>query len=386
MNTDLNESLILQHLFEERDAQFGAISPAILQTSNFSFATVDDLATAFADEKATAVYSRGLNPTVRTLEQKLAALEGAQDCLMVGSGAAAITNTVLSEVQAGDHVICVEDPYGWAKHLMTVILPRFGVTHTFVDGTQIENFANAITPRTKVIYLESPNSWTFEMQDLAAVAKLAKAHGITTIVDNSYATALGQKPISFGIDLVIHSASKYYNGHSDVVAGVICGSKQKIKNIFQNYYMMFGNILSPLNAWLILRGLRTLDVRLERSAASAQKLVEFLAQHPTVEKIHYPFLQNHPQAELVKKQLLRPMGMFSVEFKQKDKTKIKAFCDALQYFLRAVSWGGYESLVIPNCIFVADNDPQVSLVRFYVGLEDVAVLQKDLEQALLQLE
>ena len=381
----MNESLILQHLFEERQAQFGAVSPAIYQTSNFSFATVDDLAKAFADEKATPIYSRGHNPTVRTLERKLAALEGAEDCLMVGSGAAAIANAVLSEVQSGDHVICVNDPYGWATHLMTVILPRFGVSHTFVDGTDMASFQKAITPQTKVIYLESPNSWTFEMQDLAAVAKLAKAHGITTIIDNSYATALGQKPIGFGIDLVIHSASKYYNGHSDVVAGVICGSAEKIKNIFQNYYLMFGNILSPMNASLILRGLRTLDVRIERSAQSAQKLVAFLQSHSTVANIHYPFLPHHPQAELVKKQMLRPMGMFSVEFKQKDKTKIKAFCDALQYFLRAVSWGGYESLVIPNCIFVEDNDPHVSLVRFYVGLEDVAVLQNDLEQALLQL-
>jgi cystathionine beta-lyase/cystathionine gamma-synthase len=317
--------------------------------------------------------------------QKMAALEGAEDCLMVGSGAAAITNSVMSQVSAGDHIISVKSPYTWAERLMTNILPRFGVETTFIDGTKLENFANACQENTKLIYLESPNSWTFELQNLAEVAEFAKDKGITTIIDNSYCTALCQRPIDYGIDLVIYSATKYYNGHSDVVAGAICGSKEKITQIFHNEFMTFGNILAPQNAWLMLRSLRTLPIRLKQSSESTVKIIEFLKNSDKIEQIWYPFDEKNPQFELAQKQMKMPMGMFTIALKNQDVRAIKNFCESLEYFLIAVSWGGHESLIMPRCAFVDENDEQVNRIRFYIGLETADVLLEDLEKSLSKL-
>lgn len=378
----MNKTFIINQLAEDREKYFNAVAPPIIQTSNFAYPTVDEFTNAIQHEKDEHIYTRGNNPTVNMLCQKMAALEGAEDCLMVGSGAAAITNSVMSQVSAGDHIVSVRKPYTWAEHLMNKILPRFGVETTFIDGTKLENFENACTEKTKLIYLESPNSWTFELQDLKAIAEFAKSKGITTIIDNSYCTALCQRPIEFGIDLVIYSATKYYNGHSDVVAGAICGSKEKITQIFHNEFMTFGNILAPQNAWLMLRSLRTLPIRLKQSSESTLKILEFLKKHPKIEQIWYPFDENNPQLELVKKQMKMPMGMFTIALKNKNVSAIKKFCESLQYFLIAVSWGGHESLIMPKCAFVGEDDPQVGMIRFYIGLEEADVLLEDLDKSL----
>ena len=381
----MNESFIINQLAEDREKYFHAVAPPVIQTSNFAYPTVDEFIHAITNEKDEHIYTRGNNPTVTMLAQKMAALEGAEDCLMVGSGAAAITNAVMSQVNAGDHIISVRNPYTWAAHLMTKILTRFGIETTFVDGTNIRNFENACTGKTKLIYLESPNSWTFELQDLAAIAKFAKAGGIVTVIDNSYCTALCQRPIDLGIDLVIYSATKYYNGHSDVVAGAICGSKEKITQIFHNEFMTFGTILAPQNAWLMLRSLRTLPIRLKQSSESSLKVLDFLGSSPKIERIWYPFSDNSPQTELAKRQMKMPMGMFTIGLKTRDVSAIKRFCESLRYFLIAVSWGGHESLIMPKCAFVPADDPQVSMIRFYIGLEDADVLIDDLTHALSQL-
>ncbi len=381
----MNESFIINQLAEDREKYFRAVAPPVIQTSNFAYPTVDEFVHAITNEKDEHIYTRGNNPTVTMLAQKMAALEGAEDCLMVGSGAAAITNAVMSQVNAGDHIISVRNPYTWAAHLMTKILPRFGIETIFVDGTNIRNFENACTGKTKLIYLESPNSWTFELQDLAAIAKFAKAGGIVTVIDNSYCTALCQRPIDLGIDLVIYSATKYYNGHSDVVAGAICGSKEKITQIFHNEFMTFGNILAPQNAWLMLRSLRTLPIRLKQSSESSLKVLDFLGSSPKIERIWYPFSDNSPQTELAKRQMKMPMGMFTIGLKTRDVSAIKRFCESLRYFLIAVSWGGHESLIMPKCAFVPADDPQGSMIRFYIGLEDADVLIDDLTHALSQL-
>ena len=381
----MNESFIINQLAEDRENYFHAVAPPVIQTSNFAYPTVDEFVHAITNEKDEHIYTRGNNPTVTMLAQKMAALEGAEDCLMVGSGAAAITNAVMSQVNAGDHIISVRNPYTWAAHLMTKILPRFGIETIFVDGTNIRNFENACTGKTKLIYLESPNSWTFELQDLAAIAKFAKAGGTVTVIDNSYCTALCQRPIDLGIDLVIYSATKYYNGHSDVVAGAICGSKEKITQIFHNEFMTFGNILAPQNAWLMLRSLRTLPIRLKQSSESSLKVLDFLGSSPKIERIWYPFSDNSPQTELAKRQMKMPMGMFTIGLKTRDVSAIKRFCESLRHFLIAVSWGGHESLIMPKCAFVPADDPQVSMIRFYIGLEDADVLIDDLTNALSQL-
>lgn len=378
----MDQSYIINQLGEDRENYYNAVAPPIIQTSNFAYKSVDDFSFAIKNEKDRHIYSRGNNPTVDILAKKMAALEGAEDCLMVGSGAAAISNSIISQVKANDHIVSVKNPYTWANNLMTKILPRFNVQTTFVDGTIFENFVNACKPETKLIYLESPNSWTFELQDLEKIAKFAKTRGITTIIDNSYCTALCQRPIDFGIDIVIYSATKYYNGHSDVVVGAICGSKEKITKIFHSEYMTFGNILAPQNAWLMLRSLRTLPIRLKQSSETTLKIIDYLGNSPKIEQIWYPFSKNGQQLELAKKQMKMPMGMFTIALKNRDISAIKKFCESLQNFLIAVSWGGHESLIMPKCAFVEPNDPQANMVRFYIGLEEANVLLEDIDKNL----
>lgn len=378
----MDQSYIINQLGEDRENYYNAVAPPIIQTSNFAYKSVDDFSFAIKNEKDRHIYSRGNNPTVDILAKKMAALEGAEDCLMVGSGAAAISNSIISQIKSNDHIVSVKNPYTWANNLMTKILPRFNVQTTFVDGTVFENFVHACKPETKLIYLESPNSWTFELQDLEKIAKFAKTKGITTIIDNSYCTALCQRPIDFGIDIVIYSATKYYNGHSDVVVGAICGSKEKITQIFHSEYMTFGNILAPQNAWLMLRSLRTLPIRLKQSSETTLKIIDYLSNSPKIEQIWYPFSKNGHQLELAQKQMKMPMGMFTIALKNRDISAIKKFCESLQNFLIAVSWGGHESLIMPKCAFVEANDPQANMVRFYIGLEEANVLLEDIDKNL----
>ena len=217
---------ILTHLGEERERYFGAVAPPVIQTSIFCFDSVADMRARMRDEYGEHCYTRGNNPTVEILRRKIAALEGAEDCLVFSSGAGAISAAVVACVAAGDHVVCVHKPYSWTHKLLVQLLPRFGVRCTFVDGTDVANIEAALEPNTRLIVLESPNSLTFELQDLAAVARLARERGILTLCDNSYASPLNQSPIALGIDLVAHSATKYLNGHSDVVAGALCGRKR----------------------------------------------------------------------------------------------------------------------------------------------------------------
>src|SRR6201996_2863492 len=267
-------SYIINELGEDRENYFNAVAPPIIQTSNFRVNTVDELRSLFEDEHSGYLYSRGLNPTVEILRKKLAALDGAEESLVFNSGAAAIFAGVLANVKAGDHVVCVDKPYTWAQRTFDVILPRFGVTTTYIDGTRIENFERAILPNTTLIYLESPNSWDYKLQDLKAVAELARAEGIVTIIDNSYCTPLYQRPIEMGIDLAMQTATKYISGHSDTIGGVLCGTKAMMKKIFDSEYLNVGSGIQPFNAWLLLRGLRTLPARLERISRTTREVVE----------------------------------------------------------------------------------------------------------------
>lgn len=380
----MDVSDIINHLGEERHKYFNAIAPPIIQTSNFAFDTVAEMKASFEDERGHHLYTRGNNPTVTMLAQKIAALEGTEDCILLGSGAAAITNSVLPFVQAGDHIVSVQNAYTWAKRLMNDVLPKFGVETTYVDGSDIRNIEAALEPNTKMIFLESPTSLVFDLQDLEAVGRLAKARNILTVIDNSYCSPMGQQPHEYGIDLSFHSATKYIGGHSDVVAGAICGSKKLINEIFDTGMMMFGNILGPMDAWLLMRGLRTLPLRIKQSGETALALVRFLGEQKAVKKIFYPFLESHEQYELGKRQMRFPMGLFSVEFHGEDQIKVDAFCDRLNYFLLAVSWGGHESLAIP--VEVEWKGKLYYLVRFYVGLESFELLKNDIEQALAVFE
>ena len=293
-------SEILYQLGEDRENYFNAVSTPVIQSSNFAFTDLDVFRKSLTNELSGHLYTRGNNPTVKILRQKIAALESAEDALIFGSGAAAVSATVIANVNASDHIICVKSPYSWTNMLLTRFLTRFGVTTTFVDGTDSANFEKAIQPNTKVMFLESPNSQTFELQDLAACAAICKQHGIISIIDNSYCSPIYQKPIELGIDIVVHSATKYLNGHSDVVAGVICSTLPIIQKIFDNEQMCLGAIISPHDANLIIRGLRTLPLRIKRSDESAKKVIEWLKVHPKVKKIYYPFLEGSPQYALAK--------------------------------------------------------------------------------------
>lgn len=387
MQNIYHESDILTHLGEDREHYFQAVAPPVVQTSNFVFPDLAAFRAAFSDELEHHVYSRGNNPTVEILRKKLAALEGTDDCLVFSSGAGAVAAAVLGNISAGDHIVCQQAPYSWTNSLLRKFLPRYGVEHTFVDGTDIENIRAALQPNTRILYLESPNTMTFECQDLAACAALAKERGIVTIIDNSYSSPIYQNPAAFGIDIVVHSGTKYLNGHSDVVVGVLCASKAMVKKIFESELMTLGGILGPHDAALVIRGLRTLPIRLQRSDSSAQFLIEKLDNHPKVERIWYPFHHSFPQLELAKKQMRGCGGLFSVQFKTPALENMEQFVHRLRRFLMAVSWGGHESLIIPTVGFYGiPGKPEPTLpwtfCRFYIGLEDPEWLWEDLEQAL----
>lgn len=378
---------ILTHLGEERHLYFNAVAPPVIQSSNFAFATLDEFRQAFTDELAYHIYTRGNNPTVAILRQKLAALEGSEDALVFGSGIGAVSSAVIANVNAGDHIVCVQSPYSWTKVLLTQFLPRFGVTHTFVDGKDTQAIEAAIQPNTKVLYLESPNSLTFDIQDLEACARLARAHGLVSIIDNSYASPLYQQPIKYGIDIVVHSGTKYLNGHSDIVVGVLCSNKTMVKRIFNSEFMSLGGIFSPHDAALMIRGLRTLELRLARSNESAMIIAEYLSKHPKVQKVVHPLLPSFPQYELASKQMSGAGGLFSIYLNANNIEAVEAFFHRLKCFLLAVSWGGYESLVLPTAGFYkipgrADSPLPWNLIRLYIGLEDPQWLIEDLEQAL----
>ncbi|MBK8969175.1 MAG: PLP-dependent transferase [Lewinellaceae bacterium] len=378
---------ILIHLGEERDQYFQAVSPPVMQSSNFVFPDLTAFRAAFSDELTHHVYTRGNNPTVAILRKKLAALEGTEDCLVFSSGAGAVAAAVIGNVQAGDHIVCQQAPYSWTNHLLRKLLPRFKVDHSFVDGTDINNIQAAIRPNTRVLYLESPNTLTFECQDLEACAALAKKHGLVSIIDNSYASPIFQNPASFGIDIVVHSGTKYINGHSDVVVGVLCAGKAMVKKLFESELMTLGGILGPHDAALVIRGLRTLPLRVQRSDASAQYLIKKLDAHPKVAKIWYPFHPEFPQLALAKKQMRGCGGLFSVQFKTDSEEKMERFVHRIERFLMAVSWGGHESLMLPTIGFYqipGKAAPEIpwQFCRFYIGLEDPEWLWEDLARAM----
>lgn len=386
---DEDLSYILQHLGEAHGDYMGAVSPPIFQTSNFAFASVEGFRQAIADEYASTLYTRGQNPTAAILRRKLAALEGTEDALVFGSGAAAIAAAVLSVVRSGDEVVCVAKPYSWTRILLRDLLPRFGARTIFVDGTDPAHFAAALSERTRLIVLESPNSMTLELQDLAAVGALARSRGILSLIDNSYASPLLQRPAEFGIDLIAHSATKYLNGHSDVVAGVLCGSERLLRDVFQGPYMTLGAILGPFEAWLMLRGLRTLELRMQRIASTARAVSDWLARHPRVERLIDPGHPSHPQYALAQRQMRGASGLLSIQLCAPDLAAVERFSDRLRCFLMAVSWGGHESLQFPAAALIRGGDAARerlplpwNLVRLSIGLESPELLIADLEQAL----
>ncbi|MBB6112401.1 trans-sulfuration enzyme family protein [Mucilaginibacter lappiensis] len=383
-------SFILNELGEERENYFNAVSPPIIQSSNFTFNTVTDLRQAMADEFDTNLYSRGQNPTLSILRKKLAALDGADDALVFSSGIGAISVPLLALLKSGDHIVAVENPYSWTIKLFKEFLPKFGINTTFIDGTVYDNFETAVIPQTRLIFLESPNTFSYELQDIKKIAKFARSRGIVTMIDNSYCSPIYQQPISMGIDLVAQSATKYIGGHSDVVAGVLTGSRELIRQIFDHEFMNLGPAISPHSAWLLLRGLRTLPLRLQRSFESTGVITKWLQAHEHIQQLIWPFSESFKQTQLAHEQMQGCGGLFSFSLKNSSFKKIEAFCNNLQHILLAVSWGGHESLILPSIASISEQeytatDERLQLIRMYVGLEDTGYLIQDLQQALAKI-
>jgi len=335
------------------------------------------------------IYSRVSNPTVEVAEKKLAHLESGEKALCFSSGMGAITSGILSQVKSGDHIICVRNVYGPTRSFLETFGSRFGLETTFVPGLEVEEFEKAIRPNTRLIYLESPSTFVFSLQDLPNICQLAKQHAIQTMIDNTWATPLYQNPIELGVDLVMHTASKYIGGHSDIVAGVLIGREELMNRIQIEERAWLGNTLDPHTAWLLTRGLRTLPVRMEKHQQQALAVAQFLEAHPKVKQVFYPGLKSHPQQDLIQKQLRGFSGLLSF-IPHGDDEQIFQFIDSLKWFQTGCSWGGFESLVIPIG-FHMDEETEIrlgiphGLVRLSIGLENLETLLNDLDDALAEL-
>lgn len=380
-------SFILNDLGEDREKYFNAMSPPVIQTSNFVFPDVADFRKSVLDEAHSHVYTRGNNPTVEILRRKVAALEGTDDSLVFASGSAAVAATIMSCTSQGDHVICVRHPYSWTSALLNKYLSRFGVSHDFVDGSDVRAIEELIRPKSRLIYLESPNTFTYELQDIKACVSLAKKYNILTAIDNSYSSPIFQQPAKMGVDIVLHSVTKYINGHSDVVAGIVCSSHKIIGKMFVDEYMTLGGVISPNDASLVIRGLRTLPIRMERIQASTSVIVEALKGQVMIKRIIYPFDPSFPQYELARKQMSGCGGLFTIEFDLPDIETLLLIIGRIKRWKIAVSWGGHEALMMPMAALYnlpGRADPHIpwNFVRFYVGLEEPEYLLEDLLQAM----
>ncbi len=367
-----------------------AVSPPIFQTSTFLLRTPEEGA-EYAGEIAPAMfYTRYGTPNTKQAEVLLAELEGSESALALGSGMAAITIAIMANVQMGDHVIAQHTHYTASMSLLTHILPRYGIEVTQVDQRDPAAFARAVRPNTRIIYTESPTNPTMDLTDLRATAEMAHAAGALAITDNTFASSYNQRPLELGYDLVVHSATKYLNGHADVTAGAIMGSKQLIDNAWE-YLRVQGPVLHPFEAWLLRRGLQTYGLRMAEHNHNALAVARFLEQHPAVERVYYPGLASHPQYELAKRQMVGGFGgMLSFEMKGGYDAAYKVIRNT-QLCLLAVSLGGVETLITHPASMIHTRQTEEErraagispgLIRLSVGVENVEDIIEDLEQAL----
>lgn len=383
---------MLSHSFENRKDYHGAVVPPIFQNSLFTFEDWESIDHAFEHRKENYIYSRGKNPTVSMVEKKIAALAGGDKAQLFPSGMAAITAACFHFLSPNDHVIAIKNLYGPANNFLTNYLSKkMNVKTTFVKGESIEDFKKALTDKTSLIYLESPSTAVFSLQDLSAVSALAKKNNIKTLIDNTWASPVFQQPLKFGIDLEMHSCSKYLGGHSDLIGGVLIGNSEDIDAIFHEEYELLGAKTAPMEAWLLLRSLRTLPMRLEKHQSNALKIASYLEGHPKIAKVNYPGLPSFRQYDLGKKQMYGYSGLLSFQLRTEELARIKKFVNSLNYFKIGVSWGGHESLIyVPAISYLKELSEEqfknmgISLgdVRISVGLEHVDDLIADLANAL----
>ncbi len=371
---------------------FGALATPIYQTSTFMFENAAQGGARFAGKEAGYIYGRLGNPTVAVAERKLAQLEGGEAAAATASGIGAITSTLWTFLSAGDQLIAGQTLYGCTFAFMQHALTRMGVTVTFVDTTDPENVRKAMTDKTKVVYLETPVNPTLAIADIEEISKIAhQKEGVRVIVDNTFCSPICQNPLKHGADIVVHSATKYINGHGDVIAGFAVGTEADINQIkMVGIKDCTGSVLSPFDAFLIIRGLKTLGVRVRQHVANAQKVAEYLENHPKVEKVFYPGLKSFPQYETAKKQMKLPGAMISFEVKGGLKEGI-AIMDNVKLCTLAVSLGDCETLIehaasMTHSTYTPEERKAAGIaenaIRLSVGLEDADDIIADLDQAL----
>ncbi|MFT4924272.1 MAG: methionine-gamma-lyase [Phenylobacterium sp.] len=382
------------HAGRINDEQFGSLATPLYQTSTFIFKDAEQGGQRFAGEEKGYIYTRLGNPTTRQLEQRLAVLEDMEDAAATATGMAAVSGALLANLQAGDHVIASQAIYGCSFALLNHQLTRYGIEVSFVDMTDHQAVEAAVQPNSKVIFLETPINPTLVVIDLEFIGNFAKRHDLLSIVDNTFLTPLLQQPVKFGIDIVVHSATKYLNGHGDVVAGIICSSAEMIENIKLTTLKDMGGTISPHDAWLILRGLKTLPVRMARHCSNAQQIAEFLQKQDKIKTVYYPGLAGHQGNQFIGKQMKQAGGVIAFELNGSLEDG-KTFINQLNLFSIAVSLGDAESLIQhPASMTHSPYSPEErqqagisdGLIRISVGLEDADDLIADLQAALDRLK
>lgn len=373
-----SKEYICTHYADDPSRYMGAVNPPIFQSSLFTECEGNE-----PGKEGRWAYTRVSNPTTNIVERKIAALENGEACLAFSSGMGAITAAIMHYMKKDCHVVAVASAYGPTKNFLENYLSRFGVTVTWITGNDVQEIEDAVQPNTTLIYLESPSSMLFIVQDLKAIADIAKRHGIHTVIDNSYATPIFQNPLDFGIDLVVHTASKYLGGHSDIVAGVVVGSKEDIKSIQSNERELYGAVQSPFDSYLMLRGVRTLATRMKAHFANAMDMADWFAKQDYVKEVIYPYYHTHPQYELAKKQMSGACGLMSVILDMPGE-KMVQLGKELQMFHVGPSWGGYECMYTCGGAFLTEDTPtcRKGMARIHIGQEDTATLKEDWEQAI----
>ncbi len=380
--------------------RLGPLDEPLVLSSAFGFASADEAAAAFRGENDAYIYGRWANPTVEALEAKLAALEQAEACAATASGMAAISGAVLSICESGSHIVAPQAMYAESARLLRERLPRFGVTTTFIDATTgggAEAYARAITPSTRLLYIETPSNPVLGVTDIAAVVALAKSRGLATIADNTFATPFAQQPhAQFGVDLVVHSMTKSLGGHGDAIGGAICGGEARVQAARDLVVKGFGGVLSPFTGWLVARGLATFALRQRQACESAATLAGLLAKHPRVARVHHPSLASHPAHALASKQMHSYGSLLAFEL-ERDKDDVnglaagKRVLEGVKVITHAVSLGDVRSLLTHPASTTHSTMPKADreragitdgLLRLSVGIEGVADLWRDLEAAI----
>lgn len=391
----LHEETSVIHYGYESTKFNGSLNIPLYQTSTFSFATAEEGERRFSGEEEGHIYSRLGNPTVQLLEERMIALEEGKGALAFGSGMAAVSSVLVHLTKAGDHILCSPGIYGCTFGLLGIMEEKYNITHELIQMRTEEEIENAITPETVCIYVETPINPTMELVDLEAVVNVAKRHGLRVVVDNTFSSPYLQKPLRIGADFVLHSATKYINGHGDVIAGLLVGNDQEeMEEIRMSVQKDYGGIISPFDAWLLIRGIKTLPIRMDRHTTNAEKLIAFLKKQAQVEKVFYPFDEDNPQYAIAKKQMRAGGGLISFTIKG-GKEQAQRFLNHLSLIKIAVSLGDAETLIQHPATMthsVVPEEERLSmgitngLLRLSVGLESVDDLISDLENAFKQLK